>query len=180
MLDIWCWVMPHSNLSLVADTLHSRGPRWRQCSETGQPPWVLAMFPRPPLVWGPLAPPSGAVAQLLSCILNRSSLSIDRIACVLSKLIQRRDSDISHSEDTEVHCHRLEDLQTFLLVTVWFSFSTHSATSTVLDEIVSFAIYAFPINYRQTVDISPTVFLLLMSPIVWVKFDSSYHWLMQD
>lgn len=45
-----------------------------------------------------------------------------------------------------------------VLDTVRFSFSTHSATSTALTEIVSFAIYAFPINYRQTVDISPTVF----------------------
>ena len=180
LLNIWYSVMPHSNPSFLTCTLHSRGLRWQQCSETGLPPWALAVLPRPPPVLAPLAPPSGAVAQLLSCILNRSSLSIDRIAYVLSKLILRHDSDILHSEDTEVHCHRLEHLQTSLVDTVRFSFSTHSATSTVLDEIVSFAIYAFPINYRQTVDISPTVFLFLMSSIVWVMFDSSSHWLMQD
>lgn len=58
--------------------------------------------------------------------------------------------------------------------------SDHSVFATAPTETVSFTICAFPINYRQTVDISPTVFLLQMSSIVWAAIDSFRDWLESD
>lgn len=61
------------------------------------------------------------------------------------------------------------------------SFSpTHYAFATGPPETVSFIICAFPINYRQTVDISPSAFLQLMSCIVQNAVESTPDWFARD